>query len=830
MASYTVKKGDTLSEIAKKYNSTYHYGSTNKQAYMKLAQMNDIDDPDFIVVGQVLELDPSKAGSKAVSKTSKAEIKAFGLQSNTNYVLYASWAWDKGHTENYRVYWTYDTGDGIWFIGNDSTTEAKQSTYTIPENAKAVRFKVLPQSESKSSESESKYWTASWSTVKTFNMEDAPPQKPSVPTVEIDKYKLTATLANIDASAKSIQFQVVKDDSTIFSTGTGTVTTSAASYSCNVTAGGKYKVRARAIKGNLYSDWSEYSGNVETIPAASSGITTIKALSDTSVSIEWNKASNADSYEVEYTTDKSWFDTSTSNVKSVTVDSTVTQAIITGMESGDEYFFRVRATNSKGSSAWTEIKSIVIGKTPSAPTTWSSTTTVIVGEPLNFYWIHNSEDGSNQSYAELELNINGVIDTKTIKGTTPEDEEEKTSSYSFDTSLYVEGTKILWRVRTAGITNTYGEWSVQRTVDVYAPPTVELTLTDQNGELVDSLSSFPFHIRALAGPNTQAPIGYHLVISSNEIYETVDQVGNKKTVNVGEEVYSRYFDITEVLNVDLSAGDLDLENNISYTVACTVSMNSGLKAESSVIFTVAWSGEMYEPNAEIAIDKENYTASILPYCMDEKNNLIENVTLSVYRREFDGSFVEILTGIPNDEKTFVTDPHPALDYARYRIVAVSTLTGMVSYYDMPGVPVGGKAVIIQWDDKWTNFNSEDGNDPEELEQPVYSGSMLKLPYNVNISDKNSRDVSLIEYIGRKRPVTYYGTQLGESASVSLEIDKSDKETLYALRRLAIWMGDVYFREPSGSGYWANINVSFSQTHKEVVIPVTLDITRVEGGI
>ena len=64
----------------------------------------------------------------------------------------------------------------------------------------------------------------------------------------------------------------------------------------------------------------------------------------------------------------------------------------------------------------------------------------------------------------------------------------------------------------------------------------------------------------------------------------------------------------------------------------------------------------------------------------------------------------------------------------------------------------------------------------------------------------------------------------------MEIDKEDEETLYALRRLAIWMGDVYVREPSGSGYWANVSVSFSQTHCELTIPVNLSITRVAGGV
>ena len=44
------------------------------------------------------------------------------------------------------------------------------------------------------------------------------------------------------------------------------------------------------------------------------------------------------------------------------------------------------------------------------------------------------------------------------------------------------------------------------------------------------------------------------------------------------------------------------------------------------------------------------------------------------------------------------------------------------------------------------------------------------------------------------------------------------------------MGDVYVREPSGNGYWANIKVSFNQKHLNVTIPVTLNVTRVEGGV
>jgi len=108
--------------------------------------------------------------------------------------------------------------------------------------------------------------------------------------------------------------------------------------------------------------------------------------------------------------------------------------------------------------------------------------------------------------------------------------------------------------------------------------------------------------------------------------------------------------------------------------------------------------------------------------------------------------------------------------------------------------------------------------------------MLKIPYNIDVSDSNSPDTSLVNYIGREHPVSYYGTQIGTKSSWSMEIPKYDKETLYLLRKLARYMGDVYVREPSGSGYWASVTVSFSQTHCELTIPISLDITRVEGGV
>jgi hypothetical protein len=352
------------------------------------------------------------------------------------------------------------------------------------------------------------------------------------------------------------------------------------------------------------------------------------------------------------------------------------------------------------------------------------------------------------------------------------------------------------------------------------------------GPLIETLTSFPFYVRAsaeLKSYELQKPVGYNLQIVSRNYYETVDDIGNTKVINPGDLVYSKYFATDGMLVVEMSANNIDLESGMEYMVYCDVDMNTGLSVNNNdnlIDFTVDWIDVEYAIDADISISNVAYTALITPYCEDAEGKLIENVELSIYRREYDGSYKTVATGIPNT-RTSVTDPHPALDYARYRFVAKDTLTGAISFYDMAGVPVNGYEIVLQWDEDWVNFDAELDDTPV---QSPWSGSMLKLPYNLDVSDNHKPDYTLVEYVGRSHPVSYYGTHLGTSSSWKVVIPKEDTETLYALRRLARWLGDVYVREPSGSGYWAQVTVSFSQSHCDPTIPVSLSINRVEGGV
>jgi hypothetical protein len=815
MANVTHKVvwGDTLSELAVKYNTTV----------ANLVKLNNIKNPDYIVVGQVLIIS-GEAATEKKNTTNQPVIKVFGLQSGTDRTVYATWSWDQQYTKEYSVKWTYDTGDGVWFEGRTAAVTDKQDIYNAPSNAIRVRFKVRPIAKTRKVNGKDTPWfTANWSVTKGYSFNDNPPSTPPVPTVKLELYKLTVSLDNLDVNATHIRFQVYKDNNTSPAyQHSERIVTSAVSYTFNVMPGGVYKVRCRAERGDMYSEWSAYSSSAGTIPSVPESITTCKAASETSIYLEWGAVSSAKSYDIEYSTNKSYFDGSdgTSTVSNIEFN----HYEKTQLESGKTYFFRVRAVNDEGHSDWTELASVILGKAPVAPTTWSNTSRVMTGEDLILYWTHNAEDGSDQTLAEIEIYKDGIKELHPVE---KDDNGEVISSFKIETSSYVEGTVVLWRVRTAGITKELGEWSTQRVVNVYAPPTVELHVTDVNGNDVETLTSFPIYISALAGPKTQRPIGYSVAIIANEGYETIDHVGNDKYVNQNDEVYLKYYDINDPLTVELSANHVDLENNIPYIVKVVASMDSGLSGEATRDFTVAWTDESYAPNAELMVDTDTVVTHIKPYCKDLEDHYIADVVMSVYRHEYDGSFTEIATGVVNGSETFVTDPHPALDFARYRIVATSTVTGAVSYTDLAPYPIGEKGVVVQWDEQWKDFSitSED-----ELEQPMWSGSMLKLPYNIDVSSNHKQDVALIEYIGRVNPVSYYGTQISETATWNVVIDKKDTNTLYMLRRLAKWMGNVYVREPSGSGYHAHVTVSFNQKHRDTTIPVTLDITRVEGGV
>lgn len=812
VVSSSIKKGSVVSI---KSGATYYNGASIPSWVMAKKWIVDSVSGDRAVINK------SQDGKNAIN--SPINVKYLTVNGSTTTV-------NTNTVDHYYVKWYYATGDGVWFdISSSNETRKHSVCNSYPSHAKKVKVSVKPVSKKyKKNGKETSHWTGEAVSKIYTIVEDPKPETPSsAPRVTIEKYTLTATLENIDdPKADRIQFYVVKNSSEgdkKFASGVSDVVKRRASWSCDVKAGEEYRVCCRAQnkindKEIVNSDWSPYSSAESTIPSAIKNLK-CNVQSKTAVKLTWTAVKTATSYTVEYTTNKTYFDSS-SEVKSLTVEN-VAYANITGLDTGEKWYFRVKATNDAGNSGWSNTVSTVIGSAPEAPTTWSSTSTVTVGDNVVLYWVHNTEDGSSQKDAEIRLTVDGnsKIISNPVTETT-DDESDKIYSYILYTSSYTSGAKIFWEVRTKGITDEFSPWSTKRTINIYAPPTLSANIN--GGSSI--LRELPLSINLSAGPSSQKVLGYHVSVVAKNSYIIDDPVGRSVRVNAGDEIYSKNFDVsTNPFNISLSADALNFQNGQSYTVAATVIMNSGLSASDSDIIMVSWSDETYDPDAEITLDPDTLSAHIRPYCTDASSVLFGDVTLGVYRREYDGTFTKIKTGIRNNHDT-VTDPHPSLDYARYRIVARNENTGSIGYSDVTE-PFGITSIIIQWDEKWISYEYEEMDAPEE---PPWSGSMIKLPYNVDVDENHNPDVSLIEYIGRKHPVSYFGTQRGDSATWSSVIDKSDKETIFALRRLSAWMGNVYVREPSGVGYWAKVTVSMPIKHLDLTVPVTIDIVRVEG--
>lgn len=727
----------------------------------------------------------------------------------------------------YSVKWEYDTGDNVWFLGGETETTEKYSLYDPPSNSLKIRITVKPISKSRTVNGvDTAYWTGT-EQIEEHSVDIDPPEAPSTPNISIDKFQLTCKLENIsDPRTDEIEYEIYSDTE-LYNTGITEVITRKSTYVITVAAGKNYRARARAInrigETPFYSDWSDFTEqDISTIPISVENFNA-KSDSKTSCLLTWDAVENAEEYEIEYTTDSKYFDSSDA-IQTISGVRT-TRYIVNGLSSGYVYFFRIHAVNNSGESEWSDVVTLLIGTKPASPSTWSSTTTAIAGETVTLFWSHNSRDGSSQKKVEISLKIDGADSIVEID-TEDEPDDEKTTFYDIPSEELANGAIIEWKVRTMGVSDEYGDWSIARRINVYAPPTLTMTVRDSSETIIDTITKYPFVVSGSSYPSSQTPIQYVLSIKSNSTYTNKDSRGVMTTVIKGSIVYEKTFYMANSYEVSVDASDVLLQNGANYDVVMDVVMNSGLNASATKTVNVAFSDSEIEPNATITIDKNNLSAYIMPFCKDANGNTIPDVVLSVYRVGYDGELLEIATNLINGENAVVVDPHPSLDYARYRIIARG-LNGSTGYYDVPGYPINEKSIVIQWDEQWSAFGDYRG---KIMSESPWRGSMVKLPYNIKVSERNSKSVTTVEYAGRRNLVSYYGTKIGDSGDWETAIPKYDRETIYQLRRLNSWLGDAYVREPSGVGYWASVSINFTQSYDDLTVPISISVNRVEGGV
>lgn len=692
-------------------------------------------------------------------------------------------------------------------------------------------------------------YTTEWSNYSNnIKLKAEKPPAPSNLDIEINGRTLNAIVNGYsNTNVDFIFFQVVRDNKTVYATGRVRVTTSIAIFSVsNIPIGSEYKFRAyaigvRGVNAGLNSEWSAYSKSAKTVPADVPKFTSIAALSSTAIKVAWNAALAAESYHIQYTfnhdgyvINHDFFNTGVDVTDAENIKALYYPA--TNLTMGKTYYFRIKAANSAGESVnWSAISSCIIGTTPDAPTTWSYTSVGIIGDNVVLNWVHNTQDGSDQTGARVYIKVVNKAGTVVVAEHIQATINNKTQVYTYSTAGRSDGDTIYWSISTRGTKGIQTEWgpkSTARSFIVYTKPELAISAGETGEGDYPVISSFPLDIHMVATPITQTPVAYYVTITSDEDYDVTGGNGVEIHVSEGDAIYQRYIQVNDegnIMDLILNPGDLYLVNEIVYTITAAVSMSNGLTAEKSMKIQAQWVEDDVYPDADVEVDDEHMTAVVRPYCLDE--NEIETSSgyyFAIYRIDFDGSFTLIQEKIDGLNNVSVLDLHPSLDNARYRIVATNKINGLVSYEDVEATDMNVNYAVIQWGGTWKNIEGLDIDDIYNYED-LWSGTCLKLPYNIDISDDTQPDVTMVEYIGREHPVSYYGTQKGQTSSWKVDIKKNDDDTLRKIRALSIYPGDVYIREPSGTGYWANIKVSYSYNHKDKIIPVSFAITRVEGG-
>lgn len=760
-------------------------------------------------------------------------------------------------------------------------------TYTVE---KTVKKKVKVNGKKKTKKVKVKeqipQWKASgaWAESNVLDANSTKASTPGTPTVEITNgttglVKLENYNDTSGAQANKITFEVVRrcEGSNLVETGSAGIAYGVASWAFTAVRGWTYKARAYAKAdpaktGFTVSDFSSYSNEVsaglERVTPAPS-LATEKKAGVTVVKVSWNKVRGSKKYRIEFTQNPDYFDHDTGGqVSSVEIDapvdgSQVVFAYITNeIEIGHRWYFRVRAEGDGDvTGEWSDINNIVLGTPPAAPTTWSLEDVAKVGGTVTLCWTHNTTDGSIMEKAMVawKIGAEGTYSTREVTIQSQDTEADKViTTYAwegFPTKNIPDSSTVYWKVRTKGIADTpdsgWGPYSTERSIKFYLPPTLTMsigndsvTAGDFTGVTSDNnyvlITRFPIDIHTLSGPETQTPIGINYEVIAEEDYVVSIDDGTERYYAAGEVIFRHYTNIDtsgtamHSQTLTLEPGNIFLQNAVHYTVRATIAMSNGLTATAERGIYPYWENSTYDMTADIIIDEINLIAYVTPECTDAETGevLTSGVLVSIYRREVNGSFV--LVSKNNDVANHVTvmDIHPALDYARYRLVGISKITGVVTFVDLPGEPVGEDGIVIQWDEAWREIDEGIPRFKETLDtiedENYPAGSLLVLDYNVDVNDDMGKETSLVNYAGRTYPVSYYGTQRSLTSKWTVQIPKTDMEVLNSVRRLAMFGGDSYVREPNGTGYWAALTVSYSITHDSPLIPVNFSITRVEG--
>lgn len=566
----------------------------------------------------------------------------------------------------------------------------------------------------------------------------------------------------------------------------GYVSGSTTSYTdSSVSANHSYTYRVRAWNARGYSSYATAS-TIYMTPAAPASVSGASSGGTTVILTISNPALTATGFDVQQSTDgETWSSATVASSTGTPVTS------ITVTTTGGQYYFRVRNKRSSLVSDWTE-SALVITIMPPAPPTLTSPTSgqVISGTgtaSVTFGWNYNPYDGSTQSAAKLRYrkDPNDAWTTVTISGSSTTSTQTLTVGYTYT-----------WQVKTKGAAATggpdndgYGDWSLAQTFSVYEAPSV--TVTQPSGTV------------------TTMPIQYEL--SYDDDYGTF--VSGTISISLGGTVlYSEALPATATtmgtpspITGEITVDEFIPSSGETYTIDVAVRSSDTLTATDTASMPVSM-GEPDHGTLDISNDPETgYVSLTVGWDAGSGDDSADHANLY---RITDSGRVLIAENLSDGDG--IVDMYAPLNTPyQYEVVTVSSALAVFS------VPFDNELDTARFFAYWNNniaWGKWNPTGQKDYERP---------------------EKKLVHYAGRPYPVSYDGTAMGESHSISFAYIEGDGNWSASMwRRLMEDGGRGVYKSVDGNVFHADFVYSESPAYTSVTRygEFSLQITRIDGGV
>lgn len=657
--------------------------------------------------------------------------------------------------------------------------------------------------------------------------------KPTIGTITVSNGVATVTATNYssacipstaDSTKKNLFLLVKYSDNKGFkkrsiNIGVIPITTSASgSVSGNVTlpvyadtTGLAYKLGVQAVVGTytstLQSDGSRRykvsdvmtsstSWQTSTLPEAPSNISYEYDGTDVILRWDWSWA-NANAVELSWAEDINAWE-SNKEPEKYEIPYKALEWRLSGLEVGKVYYIRIRLKNADTDEFTPYSDRITVNLTlpPVKPTLVLSDS--IITDKITASWVYESQDGSEQEFAEIKCNNQIVGHCGSEKYITLYTDEQgwiKGNEYAL--TLIVKSESGSYSDESDPVSFTVAE---DVTASIDSTSLVDETITDDTSvtRSVKSLKALPLTITASgcgAGGILQVSIeraeSYHIDRPDESRFDGYEGETVFLIRQIGEE--------TITVNREDLLGALD--DGTKYRITATVIDGIGQTDSATLDFEVHWTDKAILPNGTVAMSGN------VAYVTPTAENASVGSSCDIYRLSADKP--ELI--YPNAEfgETYV-DPYPAIN-GGYRFVYITADGDYITDDNHPA---------------WTDVENGFDHDKAIID---FGDDKVELYYNVDASHTWSKDFKETKYLGGAIQGDW-NAGVSRSTTISSLLLKPLETAFEGLRRLAVYTGICNVRTLDGSSFHANVEVSETNAHdrRNLISEFSLNITRVDA--